>query len=304
MNAYTLDQFRVFLAVVDCGGFAAAARKLGRAQSAITYAIRGLEEQAGLVLFDRAHYRPSLTSAGQSLLTRARRLVDDLEDFHRYAESFAHGVEAELSLVVNEFADVDSVVSALDDLRIAYPSVRVRMMLKPFNEDIEVVRTGKAQLGIVAAISPLGNEFEGNFLARNALIAVAASTHPLAAISGKIDLSQLRGHMQVVWTRDSSLSDAADFGIHALDTWYVTSLEVKLRLLRGGLGWGSLPRHMVQADIDSGRLHALNLESWEGRDQMPTYETFAIRLKKATLGPGARFLLNALLRHRGLEPAI
>ena len=47
-----LDQLQVFIAVVDEGGFAAAARKLNRAVSAISYAISNLEAQLGLVLGD------------------------------------------------------------------------------------------------------------------------------------------------------------------------------------------------------------------------------------------------------------
>jgi DNA-binding transcriptional LysR family regulator len=49
----TLDQLRVFLSVVDMGSFAAAARRLGRATSVISYSIANLEAQLGVLLFDR-----------------------------------------------------------------------------------------------------------------------------------------------------------------------------------------------------------------------------------------------------------
>jgi len=47
----TLDQIAVFLAIVETGSFAAAARKLGRATSVISYAITNLEAQLGVTLF-------------------------------------------------------------------------------------------------------------------------------------------------------------------------------------------------------------------------------------------------------------
>ena len=62
--SYTLDQLLVFVTVADSGGFAAAARELGRAQSAVTYAIRALEQESGLLLFDRTGYRAALLSLG------------------------------------------------------------------------------------------------------------------------------------------------------------------------------------------------------------------------------------------------
>ena len=57
MDALTLDQIRVFLSVVDEGSFPKAAKSLNRAQSAVTYAIRKLEAEIGVPLFDRSAYR-------------------------------------------------------------------------------------------------------------------------------------------------------------------------------------------------------------------------------------------------------
>ena len=294
MAAYTLDQFQVFVAVVDCGGFAAAARKLGRAQSAVTYAIRGLEQQTGLILFDRAHYRPQLTDAGRALLPRARRLIDELGEFQQQADGFAHGVEAALSLVVNNFTDPTPLIRALDAMRHVYPSVRVRIAHKPFGEDIAMLRAGEAQLGLVAAIAPLGSEFESRYVAEQSLVAVAAPSHPLAEHDAPIGVTHLRGHMQVVWTRVIGDAELDDLGVHALDSWRVTDLDMKLRLIREGVGWGSLPSHLVRDDIAAGRLRELQIESWEGRDRMPTYPISIVRVAKVVLGPAARFLMNAL----------
>lgn len=291
---YSLDQFHVFAAVVDCGGFAAAARKLGRAQSAVTYAIRGLEEQTGLVLFDRSHYRPQLTDAGRALLPRARRLLDELEDFQQQADGFAHGVEAALSIVVNNFTDPAPVIRALDAMRQVFPSVRVRIAQKPFGEDIDMLRAGEAQLGVIAAIAPLGSEFESRFISEQSLVAVAAPSHALAAMEAPIGVAALRRHLQVVWTRAIGRAELDDLGVHALDSWRVTELDMKLRLIREGVGWGSLPSHLVQDDLANGRLRELQVESWEGRDRMPSFPTSVVRVAKAVLGPAARFLMETL----------
>ncbi len=49
----TFDQLRVFLAVVEAGTLAGAARRLGRATSAISYAIDNLEAVLGVKVFTR-----------------------------------------------------------------------------------------------------------------------------------------------------------------------------------------------------------------------------------------------------------
>ena len=66
------------LAVVEEGSFSGAARRLNRAQSAVTYAVQRLEEELGAALFDRASYRASLTEAGRSLLPRARLIAEEM----------------------------------------------------------------------------------------------------------------------------------------------------------------------------------------------------------------------------------
>ena len=72
----TLDQISVFLAIVETGSFAAAARKLGRATSVMSYAIANLESQLGVSLFARAGAgKPRLTEAGRAILSDGRGMA-------------------------------------------------------------------------------------------------------------------------------------------------------------------------------------------------------------------------------------
>ncbi|MFQ1701161.1 LysR family transcriptional regulator [Loktanella agnita] len=131
MDAITLDQCTVFLSIVEEGSFAAAARKLGRAQSAITYAIQKLEDQTGVLLFDRQAYRPTLTEQGRALLPRVRRVLDDVGEFRVQAQSMAQGVEAELALVVETFLPLSLIATALQKFQERYPMVQLRINAVP-----------------------------------------------------------------------------------------------------------------------------------------------------------------------------
>ena len=64
LDGVTIDQLRGFIAAVDEGSFSAAARKLRRAQSAVSELVSGLEDQMGVTLFDRR-------DVTQNLLPRA-----------------------------------------------------------------------------------------------------------------------------------------------------------------------------------------------------------------------------------------
>ena len=97
----TLDQFRVFLAVHDEGSFSAAARRLNRAQSAVSRTVVALENAIGVKLFDRAGYRPQVTQAGKALLADARTVIDRERGFHARVSSIVGNVEPDLGLAVH-----------------------------------------------------------------------------------------------------------------------------------------------------------------------------------------------------------
>ena len=79
LDPLTLDQLRILIAVAETGSFSAAARRLGRVQSAVSQSIQGLETTLGVALFDRGERTPKLSDAGRALLVDARQIVRDAE---------------------------------------------------------------------------------------------------------------------------------------------------------------------------------------------------------------------------------
>jgi DNA-binding transcriptional LysR family regulator len=75
-----LDQLRLFVAVLDGGSLAAAARKLRRSPPAVTRALAELEARLGVRLIERTTRRLAPTEAGRRLAEQARRLILDFEE--------------------------------------------------------------------------------------------------------------------------------------------------------------------------------------------------------------------------------
>ena len=67
LDRLTLDQLRMLIAVAETGSFSAAARRLGRVQSAVSQSVQALEATLGLALFDRGERTPKLSDAGRAL---------------------------------------------------------------------------------------------------------------------------------------------------------------------------------------------------------------------------------------------
>src|SRR6201985_767478 len=147
--APTLDQITGFLAVVETGGFAAAARKLGKATSVISYAIANLEPQLGVTLFARAGPRnPQLTDAGRAILADSRGIAIALDGLLAKARGLTQGLEAEVSLVVDVMLPAKKLVRALDDFRKHYPTVALRLRVEALGAVTQAVMEGAASFGV------------------------------------------------------------------------------------------------------------------------------------------------------------
>ena len=124
----TLDQLQIFLSVVEAGSFSGAARKLGRATSAISYGIANLEDQLGLELFDRRSTKtPQLTDAGRAVLADACTISHGVGDLLARARGLASGLEAEVALAVDVMLPTAKLVEVLDAFQSAYPTVSLRL---------------------------------------------------------------------------------------------------------------------------------------------------------------------------------
>jgi len=78
-----LRQLRALVAVAEEGSFTLAARKLFVTQSAVSHSLRTLEDQLGCRLLDRSGKRVAVTSEGEILLKRCKRVIYELDQATR-----------------------------------------------------------------------------------------------------------------------------------------------------------------------------------------------------------------------------
>ena len=303
MDAITIDQLRVFRQVVEAGSFSAAARAMHRAQSAITYAVQKLEDQAGVALFDRDGYRPVLSEAGRALLPRATRILEELAAFKSQARAIAGGLEPEVSLVVDPLYPAQVVVDALADFQREYPSVQLRVHVEALGAAAQAVLDRTADLGIVLEFAAAAADLDTSAAGEVELVAVAAPSHPLARRKGRIPVEALRDELQLVLSDRSSLTRGKDFSVLSVNTWRLGDLGARHELLRAGLGWGSMPIHMIEEDLAKRRLVRLDIRRPGGAATLPRPAVVLARRKDKTLGPAGSWLaerlkIAAAKRHR------
>ena len=289
---FSLDHLQVLLTVAETGSFAAAARRLNRANSAISYAIDTLEAQLGLTLFARGSTRrPTLTREGEAVVSEARSVAHGADLLRARVKGLLEGLEAELSLVVDEMFPEDRLVDALKAFNLRYPTVPVRLVTAVLESVERLVRGGEWTIGVGGMLHILGRGVQRIGLGAVRIIPVAAAHHPLASASPSCP-GDTRAHLQLVVSEHVAAS-TREHGVVAAKIWRLGDLASKHALLRAGVGWGGMPEPRVRADLEAGRLVHLDLPDWRGGE----YPLEAVYKEDTPPGPAGRWLIAQLAGH-------
>ena len=292
LDGLSLDQLRTFIAAATEGSFSAAARKLGRAQSAVSELVRSLEIQLGVDLFDRSGRYPQLTASGNMLLATAREVIAKVDAFKSQAKGMAAGLEPELSVVIDVFFPIHVIAEAAKDFRQQFPDVPLRLFVDALGGTVQPVLDQRANFGIVGSLPAMPPGVVTEPLAGVMFLVVAAANHPLAAIEGTISRAELAKHVQLVLTDRTDLSKGREFGVMSPQTWRLADLFAKHTFLINGLGWGGMPSHAVRTDIEAGRLVELTVEDIPaGGLRLPMSAAYRSDVPP---GPAGRWLIERL----------
>ena len=287
----TLDQLRIFLAVAEEGTFNRAARKLGRALSVVSYGIAALESQLGVKLLDReGSRRPQLTEAGRALLEDARAVTDDVDGMVARARGILQGLETQLALAVDVMVPSRTVAGILRDFQIMFPSVNLRLHVEALGAVAALALDRRADLAVAGPDVVDMAELQSRALGSVELLPVAAPSHPLARLA-QIEPGEAAHHLQLVLTDRSPLTEGKEFSVLSARTWRLADLGAKQALLLEGIGWGNMPRHLVEGDLAAGRLVALGLPEAASFN----YRLKALWRKDSRPGPAAAWMLDALI---------
>ncbi len=286
----TLDQLAIFLAVHEEGSFHGAARRMGRAVSAVSYGIAALEAQLGVTLFAReGSRRPQLTAAGKAILAHARRVGDEVDEMVAGVRARAEGLEAELALAVDVMCPLAAVAGLLRDFQMAFPTVDLRLHVDGLGAVVGLLLDGRAQLAIAGPVAQGQPLLDLVALGGVELVPVASPSHALARME-RIAPGTSRQYRQLVLTDRSPLTAGQDFGVLGARNWRLGDLAAKHALLLEGIGWGNMPRHMVTGDLAAGRLVVLDLPEGSSAG----YPLYAGWRKDCRPGPARAWLLEAL----------
>jgi DNA-binding transcriptional LysR family regulator len=264
LDNVTINQLRAFVAVCDQGSFSGAARKLKRAQSAISHAIKALESAFDVELFERNTRKAQLTAAGHSLLPDARAVISRTEEMKNRASSIAKAGAPQLSIAIDAYFPRAHLINCLMTLQAEFGTAVIDLRITTMQGGEKLVLEGVCALAVtienVPEVDP--DAMERHWLCEADMVTVCAPSHPLASMLKPIPKDEFARHVQVVVTDNQPEAEKTQQGVAGKRQWLVNDLGAKRDLLKAGLGWGHLPRHLVGDDLKNGQLVELERRAW------------------------------------------
>jgi DNA-binding transcriptional LysR family regulator len=293
MAEFTLHDLQCFDAVVRAGGFQAAASLLHRSHPAVFAAVAKLERQLGLSLLDRSGYRVTPTEVGHSFHRRAQALLRDMEGLRTHAEQLAMGEESELRVVIGDLCPLPQTLGLLSRFFAQCPGTRLHLHFEAISGPWERLFDGEADL-ILHHIDKSDPRLEWLDLCEVSLVPVVAAGFLPFPPSRSIRPDQMRDFTQCI-IRDTARHSASlsYFVIDGAHQCTVADQLMKKEIILQGMGWGHMPRFLVEQELREGRLQSIAGSFMPGHSE----ELVVARHRDRPHGPVATRLWDYLRQH-------
>ena len=254
-----LELYRVFYTVARCGSLTRAAEELYISQPAVSQAVKQLESQLGMPLFDRTHRGVELSEQGGKqifdIVARALAELGEAEDRLKEIKAAPTGtLRIGASDTIFHFALVDKIAAFHEK----YPAVKLHLINTITTETVELLKNGKCDIAFMnlpvedkdiefsSTVMPLNDVF----LAGERFAALAQKVQPLRVLHD-YPLLMLDGNTV---TRRAIEQFSRSVGVQLQPEIESGSLELLIRLAKSGAGIVCAPREYVSRELAEGTL--------------------------------------------------
>lgn len=249
----TLRQIEGFLAVAEHGHFSQASRRLNTAQPALSQAIKDLEAELAVRLFDRTTRRVELTEAGEEFRASALKIMEDLGQAVENAKGVAERRRGRLRIAAPPLLAAAVLPQAIAEYKALYPDIAVELSDVGTEEIVDSVRNGKADCGL-GTFPPIDDGIQRLPLVRDRLMAFCAKDNPFAE-KAVVRWSELVAQPVITLTRQSGIRLLTEVGFETAElpfkpAFEVTQVSTAIALVEAGLGVAVLPTYAAAAIQD------------------------------------------------------
>lgn len=260
-----LELYRVFYTVAKCGSLTKAAQELFISQPAVSQAIKQLEGQLGVSLFNRTHRGMELSAAGGKLIYKqvedALRLLDDAENTLTQLKTTATGtirIGATDSIFYHVLADK----IALYNLK--YPTVKFELISSTSPYTVSQLKEGKCDIAFVNLPMDDGEvKFYGTI---THLCDVFVAGERYSRLKDQIIPLKRLQELPVIMIEENTVvrrslsAFMGNLGINLHPDIEVSNWDLMIKLVIKGMGIGCIPREYCQKELEEGTLFELKTD--------------------------------------------
>jgi len=241
------QQLTMFVQVVQTGSFSACARKLGKAQSAVSQGIANLELDLGNELFDRSSRKPSLTPQGERLLSYAQAVLSQVHELDCAAQALGKHDESYLLLAIDAALLIPELEHILVEFAQRFPATSLELQALASPDVQGMVSNDKAHLGLMFADMSFPDYADPCFVGSIPFYAVASPEHSLSQ-RNEVTVAHLIGQRQIM-LKGMDGRGLEQFSAMSAQLWWANDFYLIRDLVMQGVGWAYVPCHMVEKEI-------------------------------------------------------
>lgn len=253
----SFEQLEAFVTTHKEGSFSAAARKCKKAQSVISTLVANLEIDLDVELFDRSRRYPTLTTAGEALISHAEILMERRSRLLAVAGALSLNLEERVTLAMAPHIKLANLGEIIANFSAEFPSVEVEIQSFTAEEIKRLILTGAVDLGIILEPEGIPHALDFRSLGTLKLVCVSHPENALAQLPS-VSWEDLRLRRQVL-LKEADSANSAILKASPI-VWQVSTAAEAIDLVRSGLGWSALPLHSVDLFVQTGALKILPLQ--------------------------------------------
>lgn len=282
----TIWQLQVFAAVVEHGSLQNAATALHRSSPALSMSVFKLEEELGFKLFKRDAYRLALTDSGRQFARHSYEVLRQYDRLTSLCKMMRDGAEAHLEIAFDSTCNPDILTPALQVLHKKYPGTEYRVSGYSQLHALKLVQQNEVPLALTPwlAVFQQRADFESLLVADFELsVVIAAELVPEGGLNRREQLSEIP--YVLPRAMDMGIDPEQIYRVGGSARTRVNDVHTLIRLIKGGLGWGVVPRQLVAAEVSSGELIELTISGFLDRVRA---EVRLVKLARTVLDPAAQ----------------
>ncbi len=258
-----LEQLRGFVEIAQGGNFTRAAERLHLAQPSLSRQISSLEHDLGAELFHRSRDGSTLTTAGESLLPLARRMLADAESVRRELGELAGLQRGRVRLGATPTLCISLVTDVIGAFHAAHPAIELHLSEHGSKRLLDELANGELDLALITTTdASSAARFTVAPLLVEELVVISSAAAPPVTDAASVSLDVVALLPQIAFSSSYDLRGATDAAFRAAGLVPEVVLEgpemdAVLRFVERGLGVAIVPAMVL---IDRPGLRSVRLD--------------------------------------------